>query len=196
MSVPCPGCGRDYDVALFQFGRTVHCTCGARVGLEPRVRRLPASQEIRFIADAMVGRLARWLRLIGRDTAFEPDIEDAELVRRAIEEERIILTRDRRIREEWRAPHLVCIDSEDPLEQLREVVERYGLDWRGGLFSRCSRCNGRLAPATREEVAADVPPRVLDQQTRFVRCTRCRRVYWEGSHTARMRASLEGALCN
>jgi len=121
VSVPCPRCGRDYDVALFQFGRTIDCTCGSRVGLEPRVRRLPSGGEIRFIADAMLGRLARWLRTLGCDTAFDDEISDAELARRGIEEERAILTRDRRFREQWRVPSVLVLESQAPLEQLVEV---------------------------------------------------------------------------
>ena len=66
MSIPCPGCGHEYDVTLFQFGRTVRCDCGVEVALSARALNRPTP---RFIADAMLGRLARWLRLLGVDTA-------------------------------------------------------------------------------------------------------------------------------
>ncbi len=194
VSVPCPRCGREYDVALFQFGRTFHCSCGARVAHEARVRSATPDPIPRFISDAMAGRLARWLRVIGFDTAYRPDISDAELVRQAVEERRVILTRDHSLPEEWRAPQLVLLQSEKPLAQLREVVERFGLDWRAGLFTRCSRCNGRLAPARRAEVESQAPPRVLADHERFTRCTACGRLYWEGSHTVRMRRTLARAL--
>jgi uncharacterized protein with PIN domain len=71
------------------------------VGLEPRLRA-PDSVPPRFVADAMLGRLARWLRLLGFDTAWVQDVSDGELVRRAIEEGRVILTRDRALPSEWR----------------------------------------------------------------------------------------------
>src|SRR5262245_58046319 len=102
MGVPCPRCGRAYDVALFQFGRTLHCTCGERVALEPRLRTAPpSSAESRFFADAMLGRLARWLRMAGYDTRYDPRVSDAELVRSAVEEGRTILTRDRALARDW-----------------------------------------------------------------------------------------------
>ncbi len=194
MAVPCPRCGRDYDVALFQFGRTIHCTCGSRVGLEPRVRRVAAGGEVRFMLDAMLGRLARWLRILGCDVVFEAEIPDAALVRRALEEERVILTRDRALPEEWRVPRVLIVESESPLAQLQQVVRAFELDWRARLFTRCSRCNTELAPVAREDVAAQVPPRVFCAQERFFRCASCGRVYWGGSHSERMRRVLDEAL--
>jgi uncharacterized protein with PIN domain len=181
-------------VALFQFGRTIDCTCGRRVGLEPRVRNAPAGYEIRFIADAMLGRLARWLRMLGCDTAFDASITDPELARRGIEEERTILTRDRRFREEWRVPRLLVLETEAPLEQLREVARAFDLDSRSRLFTRCNRCNAPLASVGRAEVAGRIPERVLRERERFALCPSCGRVYWEGSHTVRMRRLLRQAL--
>jgi uncharacterized protein with PIN domain len=180
-------------VALFPFGRTIHCACGARVGIAPRA--LPAtSREPRFLADAMLGRLARWLRVIGADTAYEPDIADTELARRAIEEDRVVLTRDRALPEEWRLPRVLLLESEAPLEQLRQVADRYGLEWRGRLFRRCSLCNATLAPIEAGRARERVPERVAREQRRFAECRGCHRVYWEGSHTRRMRRVLEQAL--
>jgi hypothetical protein len=193
MAVPCPGCGREYDVALFAFGRTLHCTCGARVGLE--ARRLAArAAEPRFLADAMLGRLARWLRGLGYDTVWEADISDAELARRALAEARTILTRDRAFPEEWRLADLLVLDSEEPLAQLRQVARRFGLDPSRPLFTRCLVCNALLVPASRARVAGRVPPRVLAARERFSACPACDKVYWEGSHTARMRRVLLRAL--
>lgn len=192
MAVPCPGCGREYDVALFAFGRTLDCTCGARVGLEPRRRPLP--HPVRFAADAMLGRLARWLRLVGADTWFAPDVDDAELVRCALEEDRVLLTRDRRLLAEWRVPHALWVASERLAEQLREVLDAYPVAWRAGLFTRCPACNARLLPADPAAVRGRVPPRVWREHVRFNRCPGCGRVYWPGSHAARIRAVLERTL--
>jgi uncharacterized protein with PIN domain len=194
MSVPCPRCGREYDVTLFQFGRTIHCTCGSRVGLEPRVQRVSAGGEVRFMVDAMLGRLARWLRIIGCDAAFDAEIPDADLVRRALEEDRVILTRDRALPEEWRIPRVLIVESESLLDQLRQVTRAYGLDWRSRLFTRCSRCNTELEPASHDDVAHRVPERLRREQQHFFRCASCGRVYWSGSHITRMRRVLEQAL--
>ena len=195
MSVPCPRCGRDYDVALFQFGRTIHCTCGSRVALAARVRDIASpSGEIRFMVDAMLGRLVRWLRILGCDAEFDAEIADAELVRRALEEQRVILTRDRRLPQEFSVPHLLILEFEAPLEQLRQVTRAFDLDWRSRLFTRCSRCNRPLEPAAPRVVAERVPPRIRSEQQRFLRCASCGRIYWGGSHIARMRRLLEQTL--
>lgn len=186
MGVPCPGCGRQYDVALFQFGRTLHCTCGRRVGLEPRLRSAPGAAAARFFADAMLGRLAHWLRILGFDVAYQAHIDDAALVRRALDEGRTILTRDRALPEEWRVRDVHLVVAEDPHEQLREVVRAFGLEPRLRLFTRCSRCNEPLVEASPAAVASRVPPRILARQREFRRCRGCGRVYWHGSHTARM----------
>lgn len=194
MAVPCPECGREYDITLFQFGRTIHCTCGARVGLEKRVGpRLPAS-ESRFIADAMLGRLARWLRLLGFDTAYDPHVADEELVRRGLVEGRHVLTRDRALPEEWRVAHCTVLDGDDLDAQVAEVVERFDLEERIRLFSRCPDCNVALEPVPEEEVRRRVPPRVLELQDAFSRCPGCGRVYWAGSHTERIRRRLHRVL--
>jgi uncharacterized protein with PIN domain len=194
VAVLCPGCGREYDVALFQFGRTLHCACGTRVGLEPRVEPPRTPVESRFAADAMLGRLARWLRVIGADTVYDSSMDDAALARIAIEQERIVLTRDRALPQEWRIPRVLVIESEAPLEQLRQVAEAFDLEWRGRLFRRCSLCNAPLSPIPAAGVEGRVPERVFREQERFAECGRCRRVYWEGSHTQRMRRVLERAL--
>lgn len=190
MAITCSGCGREYDVTLFQFGRTIHCTCGRRVGLEHRLSIPSGSERPRFIADAMLGRLARWLRTLGYDTAYDDAIADAELVRRAFTEGRLILTRDRRLFDEWRIEGGLLVQADGPLEQLREVVEAFDLLPPGRLFTRCRVCNGVLEVVERETVADRVPPRVGARARGFAVCPDCGRVYWEGTHTERMREVL------
>lgn len=193
--VSCPGCSREYDAALFAFGRTLHCTCGARVGMAPAgVAPVDGGGEPRFLADAMLGRLARWLRLLGFDTAYDPAIEDAEVARRAFAERRTVLTRDRALPVEWRLPRVVVLRSEGTHEQLRELARVVPLRSAARPFSRCSRCNARLEDAPAETVAASVPARIAATQSRFLRCCGCGHVYWEGSHVERIRRRLEDAL--
>jgi hypothetical protein len=194
MGVPCPRCGRAYDVTLFAFGRTIHCTCGARVALEPRLRSAPSEAPPRFFADAMLGRLARWLRLAGYDTRYDPDVVDADLVRIALEEGRTILTRDRALPVEWTIEDVLVLHSEELSAQLREVAARFVLDWPSRAFTRCSACNTPIEPARAEEAAGRVPPAILAQRPALARCPGCGRIYWEGSHTARVRRALERAI--
>ncbi len=186
MGVPCSGCGREYDVALFAFGRTIHCTCGSRVGIAPRVRTRAPDVPLRFIADAMLGRLARWLRILGFDTEHEPDIADAELVRRGIAGDRVILTRDRSLPVEWSAPAVHVVAATATHAQLREVVAVFELAPGARLFTRCSRCNAPLVRAAGRDLIGRVPPRILASGVRLRRCPRCERVYWRGSHADRM----------
>jgi uncharacterized protein with PIN domain len=195
-TVPCPGCGREYDTSLFAFGRTRHCTCGTRVGLAVQSSAADPASSPRFFADAMLGRLARWLRILGYDTSYEAHVEDAALVRRAVQEKRVILTRDRALPEEFRVPALVLVEAERPAEQLRELVTRLGLDTEGRLFTRCSRCNAELEPVPRSQIAERVPARVLRDHERFKHCPGCGRVYWEGSHVDRIRSAIRRALAS
>jgi uncharacterized protein with PIN domain len=190
MSVACPRCGRGYDAGRFAFGRTLDCACGARVGVEPRSEPTAAG-EPRFLADAMLVRLARWLRILGVDTACCDPRSDAEVARRAFEEGRCVLTRDRGLPLRWRLPRVFVLSSEDPAEQLREVRRAFPAIRDARWFTRCSRCNTRLEPATRESVAGAVPERVLREQRAFRRCANCGRIYWEGSHVERMRRALQ-----
>lgn len=194
VAIPCPRCGREYDVTLFEFGRTLWCTCGSRVGATPRVRSLASAEAPRFIADAMLGRLARWLRILGFDCAYEREIDDEQLVRRAVHEERIILTRDRALPEDWRVPGIHLVASEELREQLRELLRAFGLAGSVRLFSRCNECNQPLRQAQRAEVSERVPPHALASHEAFLECASCRRVYWEGSHTQRIRRVVEEVL--
>jgi len=146
------------------------------------------------MVDAMLGRLARWLRILGFDTGYEADIADGRLVRRAVDEGRAILTRDRRLPEEWRVSGVYMVKGERPVEQMREVVEEFGLAPRVRLFTRCNRCNGVLMPAEKGEAAAAVPRRVLASDETLQRCPGCGRFYWSGSHVARMRRIVEQVL--
>lgn len=145
------------------------------------------------MVDSMLGGLARWLRVLGYDAAWEPEIPDPELVRRGVEEGRLILTRDRRLAEEWWVEDLILVRGDDPLAQLRQVAGAVGLS-EEALFTRCTVCNTELHPADPDAVAERLPPGVRERDCPVARCPDCDRVYWEGSHTARMRREVRGAL--
>ena len=194
MAIRCTRCGREYDVTLFQFGRTIHCTCGTRVDLESRIGPTVSFPEPRFIADAMLGGLARWLRILGSDTAYDPAISDGELVQRGLAEGRHILTRDRALLEEWRVSEYSLLEADGTEAQLKEVLGRFDLMAGADLFSRCPVCNSPLEPIPREEVQGQVPPGVFELHDAFTRCPDCHRLYWEGSHAHRVRAKIEKIL--
>ena len=144
----------------------------------------------RFLADAMLGRLARWLRVLGMDTAFDPDVPDPMLVRWAQAEQRILLTRDRNLVAELRPQRSLLVEADAPLIQLRQVVAQVGVAPPVELFTRCLVCNAELAPPDTEDIDTRIPPasRQLPGPVRY--CLSCNRVYWPGSHTRRMRAAL------
>lgn len=192
-ALACPGCGRGYAADRLAHGRTFRCTCGARVGrrLETGLRAAPG--EPRFAADVMLGKLARWLRALGYDAAWEPAVEDAELVRRGLEEGRLILTRDRRLAADWWVDSIVLVRADDPLEQLREVAAAVPLT-RARIFTRCTHCNRALESAPDDEVRARVSPAIRERHADFSRCPACRRVYWKGGHVERMERALDGIV--
>jgi uncharacterized protein with PIN domain len=143
-----------------------------------------------FIADAMLGRLATWLRILGYDTDYEAHVADDELARRAREARRILLTRDRMLPRQQHVTDYLLLDSDRPLEQLRQVIRCYRLDWRSRLFTRCARCNAALEQIDKRKITGRVPTRVLSERDRFARCMGCDRIYWSGSHVERMRRQL------
>ncbi len=150
----------------------------------------------RFLADAMLGRLARWLRVLGYDTRYDPLAPDETLVAWAAAEERVLLTRDRRLLRELRPAAAVEIRSDVPLEQLRQVVAALGLlpPSPPELFTRCLVCNELLEPVPDEERARVLPERARTLPGPVRRCPCCARVYWQGSHARRMRGALARTL--
>ncbi|MBX6392279.1 MAG: Mut7-C RNAse domain-containing protein [Burkholderiales bacterium] len=149
-----------------------------------------ANEAYRFLADAMLGRLARWLRMLGYDTWYDAAADDHSLVMRADYERRIVLTRDRHLIEHLRPARVLRIVSDDPLLQLREVVSACRIEAPAACFTRCMVCNTPLQPVSEEEYRLRVP-RGLEMPIALVRrCPGCARVYWPGSHTARMLGRL------
>jgi uncharacterized protein with PIN domain len=148
----------------------------------------------RFVADVMVGRLARWLRILGYDVLYDNSADDAELKRIAAAEGRVLLTRDREIAETKLPIRVHIVSHDDVASQLADIVEVFELDVESRLFTRCVLCNEPLIEAAREEVADAVPPYVLETVPTFARCPSCGKVYWPATHVGRARAWLAKAL--
>jgi uncharacterized protein len=150
----------------------------------------------RFLADANVGRLARWLRAYGYDAAYAAHVDDIQLIGRALAEGRVLLTRDsglmqRRVVARGSLP-AVLLRSDRVDDQLRQVVGELELPGDRAL-TRCLECNVELEPRPKAEVSERLPPHVRATQVRFSECPRCGRVYWPGTHWQRMRERM-GAL--
>jgi hypothetical protein len=146
------------------------------------------------VLDSHLGKLARLLRLLGFDSLYRNDFEDAEIVDVALEQRRIVLTRDRGILKQSRVTHGYCVRSTAPTDQVREVVARFDLHARIAPFSRCTMCNGTIRVVREKDVADRIPTRARREHDEFRACERCGRVYWKGSHYARLRALVERLL--
>lgn len=134
----------------------------------------------RFVADAMLGRLAKWLRMMGYDVTFFHDADDMVLLRHARAESRLLLTRDRALAR--RAGSLgVVIHSQTVEAQLQELAER-GLIAGPQEETRCPLCNAVLVEIAREQARDRVPPYVFQTQEEFYECPTCHRIYWAGTH--------------
>lgn len=152
---------------------------------------------LRFLADANVGRLARWLRVLGFDAAYEPRLADPLIVARALAEDRVLLTRDdamvrRRVVAGGRV-RSVLLEDDRVSEQLRQVVRE--LELQSGLLgkralTRCLECNVALEPREKGQVLDRLPPHVRATHDRFSQCPSCQRVYWPGTHWDRMRRRI------
>jgi len=138
-----------------------------------------------FVADVMVGKLARWLRVLGCDVVYSNDLDDDGIVRIAEAENRIILTRDSGLIARKSVPRYIFIENDHYREQVRQVVKTCGLT-EFKVFSRCLECNTPLEDVDKEAVFEKIPPFVYLTQDRFAACPDCGRVYWHGTHADQM----------
>jgi hypothetical protein len=138
--------------------------------------------ETQFIADSMLGKLAKWLRLAGVDVEYDKYIDDNTLIRRALSEDRFILTRDRSIAKRRDVKDCLVIWSDHLKEQLLEFLRVFEFDTLESAFTRCIRCNALLEEVEKGSLEGRVPPYVLETQDEFRRCKLCQRVYWAGTH--------------
>ena len=161
----------------------------------PLPRRRRGDVTMRFIADCMLGTLAKWLLILGHDVVYMPRIEDGELVRLAVQEKRTILTRDRKLVKRRAAKDSILIKSQDLAEQIGQVLEERRLRVRwDDLFRRCLKCNCPTEPAPRDAVKDRVPVYVHRTQSRFTRCPSCDQIFWRATHVNRMLETLERRL--
>ena len=145
-------------------------------------------EPVRFVADVMLGRLARWLRALGYDTVYRRDAADRQLLGLALREDRRLLTRDTALARLARERGLL-IRRDGLDDQLREVVDACGLP-EPGLLTRCLECNLPLERIGRSAVRDRVPPYTFATQVEFQTCPGCGRVYWPGTHAASILARL------
>ena len=150
---------------------------------------------MRFVVDAMLARLARWLRMMGYDALCAADmpVDDDDLLNIAVDESRILLTRDRELYERagTYGVSAVYVEEKDIIDQLVQLVKELNIELCEAPSTMiCPSCNGRLGEASKRDVAGLVPGTVLDTHDRFWICQSCGQVYWEGNHWRKIRETL------
>jgi hypothetical protein len=151
------------------------------------------NKTLKFIADCHLGKLAKYLRLMGVDTLYFPHIEDDALILIANDENRVILTRDRFLSERKNAP-VFFLEPTDTKTQLQTLIEYYKLKEHPAPFSRCIVCNTPLQVIEKEKIIDNVPEKVKKYFNYFEYCPSCDRIYWQGDHYRHMMEFMEQVL--
>lgn len=176
-----------------------HLTHGVAVEVYPTsaptdvhpASRLQRRHHARFVVDGHLGKLARDLRLLGFDTAYRNDADDASLLHTALEEDRALLTLDRRLLMHAAVRDGYCPHSHFAEDQLAEVMCRFQLGASTRPYTRCLRCNGALEPVAKEAVIHRLEPLTKIYYEEFRRCAACGHVYWAGSHFGKLEARIQ-----
>jgi len=160
------------------------------IGSTARLRPVPLRDPC-FVVDVNLGRLARLLRTLGFDVWWSNNADDRTLADISLGQQRILLTRDRGLLKRRSITHGLFVHSDQVEEQALEVIRRLDLRQRLAPFTRCVRCNGRLAAVTKDEVIEHLEPLTRRYYNEFSRCAQCGRIYWPGSHHARLVSIVE-----
>lgn len=160
-----------------------------------RLREAPLRRTA-FVVDANLGRLARYLRMCGLDTVYRNDYRDRDVAGISQREQRIVLTRDRRLLHRKSITHGYWVRATDPRKQLWEVLRRFDLTARVRPFRRCLDCNGRVIAVDKQSVVDQLKPLTRQYYSEFYQCTGCGKVYWPGSHYLHMLHRFDSVFDN
>ncbi len=148
------------------------------------------SRFTQFVADGHLGKLVKYLRLLGVDVAYKNNFPDREIIKTAIEENRIVLTRDRGILKNKIIPKGCLIRSTNPWQQVKEVTERFNLTKRTRPFTRCLECNGLIKKTAKKRIANLIPPKTYSYYSDFYQCQKCQKIYWHGTHYEKLKKKV------
>jgi len=138
-----------------------------------------------FAADRTLGKLAKWLRILGYDTIYESDVSGKWFFEH-LGKDRILMTRSEKVQKKFATHKMVFITSNYPVEQLKQVIDEIGINLSDTLpFSRCIHCNLPIVDVNKDDVYGLVPNYIWETHDAFHKCRQCERIYWPGSHTAR-----------
>lgn len=186
------GCSVGFDYQLRRGDRVAVYPVFESLDISPAVRlRAAPLRRTAFILDVHLGKLARLLRLLGFDTLYRSDYDDPEIIRIALAQHRIILTRDRLLLHDRRITHARWLHSVWAEEQAVEVIRRFQLENDIRRFRRCPVCNGIIEPVEKTAVAARLEPLTKRYYSEFFQCSACRKIYWKGTHYDRIVKKLD-----
>lgn len=158
------------------------------------IKEAGLANDLKFVADHNVGKLTKWLRMMGYDTIFFQGADDSQMVARALSEDRIVLTRDTQLikRRVFTSDRLkvILIQSDVPESQIRQVLNALQMDSSSHPFTRCLECNQPLEERSKDQVENRVPPYVFKTQRQYMECPACHRLYWRGTHWEAMTSKL------
>lgn len=154
----------------------------------------PTSGQPALIADSTLGKLAKWLRLAGIDTRWDPKTPDVNRLERiSVKEHRVVLTRTKSIFQKMGTSHCRFIHSNDVKDQIRQVIKDFNLQRHHlRILSICANCNNRLSRIRSADLRGRVPDYILHQYEVLMTCAKCRRIYWPGTHAARIKSIVDG----
>ena len=151
---------------------------------------------MKFIADGMLGKLTRWLRILGHNVKYSNKLDDAQLMAIAKKERRILLTRDLELYQQATAKGIQAfyVDGQTEAENLAKIAQRFGISLDIDMAkSRCPKCNAQVKPIPKEKVAGKVEESTYTYYNEFWECPKCGQIYWQGAHWTRIRKTLETA---
>jgi uncharacterized protein with PIN domain len=151
---------------------------------------------MKFIVDGMLGKLSRWLRILGHNVKYSNNLDDAQLLTIAKKERRTLLTRDFELYRHATAKGIDAfyMEEETGEERLAALARKYGMDLDIDMtISRCPKCNTKVKPITKEEAAGKVEKSTFEHYDEFWKCPKCGQIYWQGAHWTRIRRTLEVA---
>ena len=154
--------------------------------LRPKPLRKP-----KFVADVHLGRLTKYLRMMGFDVFYRNNLKDDEIVNMSLKERRAILTKDRGILKRSEVTHGYWVRSTKVNEQAFEILKRFDLKNQINEFSRCIECNQLLKPVLKEKILNELPVKVVQSQDEFCRCPSCTKIFWKGAHYQKMLSFIQ-----
>jgi len=153
-------------------------------------------KDLKFVTDGMLGKLTRWLRMLGHDVEYTGSMDDKELIQKVKKENRILLTRDLELYQHTiaKGAEAFLIESPNQTANLATLAKRFGFKLEINVkASRCPKCNTRIKPASKKEVIKKIPQTTSSYYNEFWECPKCQQVYWRGAHWKKIEKTLREA---